>query len=85
MGEIIECLDEEELLEKFQNLYNKGEYHNCVTYIEKKLSVFSNKFYDIMIIYLNLLKYFLKHLINVFEFLVNLLNLYYYLYLHLLL
>lgn len=53
MGEIIECLDEEELLEKFQNLYNKGEYHNCVTYIEKKLSVFSNKFYDIMIIYLN--------------------------------
>ncbi len=53
MGEIIDCLDEEELLEKFKNLYDKGEYDNCVTYIEKKLSVFSNKFYDIMIIYLN--------------------------------
>lgn len=53
MGEIIDCLDEEELLEKFKNLYNKGEYNNCVTYIEKKLSVFSSKFYDIMIIYLN--------------------------------
>ena len=53
MEEIIECLDEEELLKKFQNLYNNGNYDNCVTYIEKKLSAFSNKFYDIMIIYLN--------------------------------
>ena len=53
MGDILGCLDEEELLKKFQNLYNKGEYNNCVTYIEKKMSVFSSKFYDIMIIYLN--------------------------------
>lgn len=53
MEEILECLDEEELLKKFENLYNQGEYGNCVTYIEKKMSVFSNKFYDIMIIYLN--------------------------------
>lgn len=53
MEEIISCLEEEELLKKFQKLYNDGEYDNCVTYIEKKLSVFSSKFYDIMIIYLN--------------------------------
>lgn len=53
MEEILGCLDEEELLKKFQNLYNNGDYSNCVTYIEKKLSAFSNKFYDIMIIYLN--------------------------------
>ena len=53
MEEILECVEEGELLKKFQNLYNDGQYDNCVTYIEKKLSVFSNKFYDIMIIYLN--------------------------------
>lgn len=53
MEDILDCLDEEELLKKFQNLYNDGNYGNCVTYIEKKLSAFSNKFYDIMIIYLN--------------------------------
>ena len=55
MEEIIDCLDEEELLKKFQNLYNNGEYDNCVTYIEKKLSAFSSKFYDIMVVYLNAL------------------------------
>ena len=55
MEEILDCLDEEELLKKFQNLYNNGEYDNCVTYIEKKLSAFSSKFYDIMIVYLNAL------------------------------
>lgn len=53
MEEILDCLDEEELLKKFQNLYNNNQYDNCVTYIEKKLSVFSSRFYDIMIIYLN--------------------------------
>ena len=53
MEEILECVDEEKLLEKFQDLYNKGDYDNCVTYIEKKLSAFSNKFYDIMLIYLH--------------------------------
>ena len=53
MEEILECVEEGELLKKFQNLYNDGQYDSCVTYIEKKLSVFSNKFYDIMIIYLN--------------------------------
>lgn len=53
MEDILGCLDEEELLKKFQNLYNNGDYGNCVTYIEKKLSAFSSKFYDIMIIYLN--------------------------------
>lgn len=53
MEDILECLDEEKLLEKFQKLYDKGDYHNCVSYIEKKLSAFSSKFYDIMIIYLH--------------------------------
>jgi hypothetical protein len=53
MEEILDCLDEEELLKRFQNLYNNGEYDKCVIYIEKKLSAFSNKFYDIMIVYLN--------------------------------
>jgi len=53
MEEILDCLDEEILLEKFKKLYDNGEYTNCVTYIEKKLSAFSNKFYDIMIIYLH--------------------------------
>lgn len=53
MEEILDCLDEEELLKRFQNLYNSGDYSNCVTYIEKKLSAFSSKFYDIMIVYLN--------------------------------
>ena len=43
MEEILDCLDEEVLLEKFQKLYDKGEYDNCVSYIEKKLSAFSNK------------------------------------------
>jgi len=53
MEEILECLDEEELLKKFQDLYGNGQYDNCVTYIGKKMSAFSSKFYDIMIIYLN--------------------------------
>ena len=53
MEEILDCLDEEVLLEKFKKLYDNGDYYNCVTYIEKKLSAFSNKFYDIMIIYLH--------------------------------
>ena len=53
MGDILECFDEEELLKKFQKMYNNREYDNCVAYIEKKLSVFSSKFYDIMIVYLN--------------------------------
>lgn len=53
MEEILECLDEEKLLEKFQKLYDRGDYQNCVSYIEKKLSAFSTKFYDIMIIYLH--------------------------------
>ena len=53
MEDILDCLDEEELLKKFQKLYDDGKYDNCVIYIEKKLSAFSSKFYDIMIIYLN--------------------------------
>lgn len=53
MEDILECVDEEKLLEKFQRLYSCGDYGNCVTYIEKKLSAFSSKFYDIMIIYLH--------------------------------
>lgn len=53
MGDLLECVNEEELLEKFKKMYDNGEYENCVTYIEKKLSAFSNKFYDIMIIYLH--------------------------------
>ena len=53
MGDLLECVNEEELLEKFKKMYDKGEYENCVTYIEKKLSAFSNKFYDIMLIYLH--------------------------------
>ena len=53
MEELLECVDEEKLLEKFQVMYDKGEFDNCVTYIEKKLSAFSNKFYDIMLIYLH--------------------------------
>ena len=53
MEEILDCLDEDVLLEKFKCLFDNGDYLNCVTYIEKKLSAFSNKFYDIMIIYLH--------------------------------
>lgn len=53
MEEILDCLDEEVLLEKFKKLYDSGDYASCVTYIEKKLSAFSNKFYEIMIIYLH--------------------------------
>ena len=53
MEDILECLDEEILLEKFQKLYDSGDYEGCVTFIEKKLSAFSNKFYEIMIIYLH--------------------------------
>ena len=52
MEDIISCLDENLLLEKFKKLYEIGDYDNCVIYIEKKLSAFSNKFYDIMLIYL---------------------------------
>lgn len=53
MREILECVDEGKLLEKFQIMYDKGKYKDCVNFIEKKLSVFSKKFYDIMIIYLH--------------------------------
>lgn len=53
MEDILECFNEDELLKKFQNLYNQGQYENCVVYIEKKMSAFSNKFYDIMVVYLN--------------------------------
>lgn len=53
MEEILECIDEEKLLNYFQKMYEHGDFANCVTYIEKKLSAFSSKFYDIMIIYLN--------------------------------
>lgn len=53
MEDILGCLDENELLGKFQKLYDEGQYDSCVTYIERKLSAFSNKFYDIMVIYLN--------------------------------
>ena len=34
---------EEELLKKFQKLYENGEYDNCVTYIEKKMSAFGKR------------------------------------------
>ena len=37
MEEILGCLDEEILLEKFKKLYDDGDYEGCVTYIEKKL------------------------------------------------
>ena len=60
MEEILECLDEEILLEKFKKLYDIGDYLNCVTYIEKKLSAFSNKFYEIMVIYLHSLIFLMK-------------------------
>ena len=53
MEDILSCLDENTLLERFRILYNNGNYDDCVTFIEKKMSVFSSKFYDIMIIYLN--------------------------------
>ena len=55
MEDILNCFDEEKLLEKFQQLYSNGDYETCVTYIEKKMSAFSSKFYDIMIVYLNAL------------------------------
>ena len=47
MEEILDCLDEDVLLEKFQKLYDDGDFSKCVTYIEKKLSAFSNKFYEV--------------------------------------
>lgn len=53
MENILNCNDECVLLEKFQKMFDDGKYEDCVTYIEKKLSAFSNKFYDIMIIYLH--------------------------------
>ena len=49
---IINCMDENILLDMFQKMYNEKKYVQCVLYIEKKLSAFSNKFYDVMIIYL---------------------------------
>ena len=49
---IINCMDEDILLDTFQNMYNQHKYVQCVLYIEKKLSAFSSKFYDVMIIYL---------------------------------
>lgn len=49
---IINCMDEDILLDEFQKMYNQNKYVQCVLYIEKKLSAFSTKFYDVMIIYL---------------------------------
>ena len=49
---IINCTDEDILLDSFQKMYNQKKYVQCVLYIEKKLSAFSSKFYDVMIIYL---------------------------------
>ena len=49
---IINCMDEDILLDEFQKMYNQNKYVQCVFYIEKKLSAFSTKFYDVMIIYL---------------------------------
>lgn len=49
---ILSCLDENALLDEFQKMYNEHKYIQCVLYIEKKLSAFSSKFYDVMIIYL---------------------------------
>lgn len=49
---IINCMDESVLLDEFQKMYNEQKYVQCVLYIEKKLSAFSSKFYDVMIIYL---------------------------------
>ena len=49
---IINCMDEDSLLDSFKNMYNEQKYVQCVLYIEKKLSAFSNKFYDVMILYL---------------------------------
>lgn len=49
---IINCMNEDILLDEFQKMYNQNKYVQCVLYIEKKLSAFSTKFYDVMIIYL---------------------------------
>ena len=49
---IINCMDEDILLDTFQKMYNQNKYVQCVLYIEKKMSAFSSKFYDVMIIYL---------------------------------
>ena len=49
---IINCMDESILLDEFQKMYNEQKYVQCVLYIEKKLSAFSSRFYDVMIIYL---------------------------------
>lgn len=49
---ILNCIDEDILLDEFQKMYNEHKYVQCVLYIEKKLSAFSTKFYDVMIIYL---------------------------------
>lgn len=53
MEDILDCNDENVLLEKFQKMFDSGNYNDCVTFIEKKLSAFSSRFYDIMIIYLH--------------------------------
>ena len=52
---IINCMDEDILLDTFYSMYNDKKYVQCVLYIEKKLSAFSNKFYEVMILYLNAL------------------------------
>ena len=49
---IINCMDEDILLDTFQRMYNQKKYVQCVLYIEKKLSAFSSKFYDVMVVYL---------------------------------
>jgi hypothetical protein len=49
---ILNCQDENILLDEFQRMYNEHKYVQCVLYIEKKLSAFSSRFYDVMIIYL---------------------------------
>ena len=40
---IINCMDEDILLDTFQQMYNQKKYVQCVLYIEKKLSAFSRK------------------------------------------
>ena len=50
---IINCMDEDALLNAFKKMYDAKKYVQCVLYIEKKLSAFSNKFYEVMILYLH--------------------------------
>ena len=49
---IINCMDEDALLSAFKKMYDAKKYVQCVLYIEKKLSAFSNRFYEVMVLYL---------------------------------